>query len=65
MKAFVSYVLKDSKGHKHLSEILNIEQLPYSFSNAPPVSEVLECAEIKSIALAKGQQLTLAPIFNV
>lgn len=64
MKAFVSYVLQDSKGHEHLSEVLDIEQPPYSYSSDPPISQVLEWAKLKRKNL-KGKQLIIVNIFKI
>ena len=65
MKAFVSYVLQDRNGHEHLSEVLDFKEPPYTFSNDPPVSQVMEWANVKRKQLAKGTQLIVINIFKV
>ncbi len=47
MKTYISYVVQDEKGHKHLSEVLESKSPPYNYSADPQVDEVMKWADKK------------------
>ncbi|TAK37296.1 MAG: hypothetical protein EPO28_12235 [Saprospiraceae bacterium] len=65
MKAFVSYVVQDNAGHKHLSEVVNIDTPPYTFNADPPVTQVMEWAEKKRTELKKGEELVVVNVLKL
>ena len=65
MKAYVSYVLQDKLGHEHFSEVVDTQQPPYTYSNDPPVSQVMEWARTKQTQLKENQNLIIVNIFKI
>lgn len=65
MKTFVSYVIQENDKHRHLSDIIDVNIPPYSFSPDPPVSGVMEWAKNKQASLRSNQRLILVNIFKI
>lgn len=65
MKAFVSYVVQNGTGHKHLSEVVSIDTPPYTFNADPPVTQVMDWAEKKKNELKKGEELVIVNVFKL
>ena len=65
MKAYVSYVLQGQTDHEHFSEVIEIQQPSYTYSNDPPVYQVMEWAEAKQKQLTKNQKLIIVNIFKI
>ncbi len=65
MKNLISYVIQDEKGHKHFSEILNIESPPYSFNSDPSMHNVMEWAKKKQSELKKDEELVIVNAFKL
>lgn len=64
MKNLISYVIQNEKGHRHLSEILNIESPPYTFNSDPSMPNVLEWADKKKSELKKDEELVIVNVFK-
>lgn len=64
MKAFVSYVIQNDTGHRHLSEVIPIGSPALSYSADPPVHQVFEWAEKKQAELKKGERLIVINFFK-
>lgn len=64
MKAFVSYVIQNDTGHRHLSEAIPIKSPPLYYSTELPVQQVFEWAEKKQAELPKGEKLIVINFFK-
>ena len=65
MKTYISYVVQDEKGHKHLSEVLESKSPPYSYSNDTQVDEVMKLADKKRKELRKEESLVITSMFKL
>lgn len=65
MKTYISYVIQNEKGHKHVSEILTTQSPPYSYTNEPQVQEVMQWADIKRKELKKDENLIITGMFKL
>ena len=65
MRTYVSYVIQEESGHKHLSEIITTNQPTYTYSDDPLVSNVIEWAQKKMTELKAGQELVVLNIFKL
>lgn len=65
MKTYISYVVQDEKGHKHLSEILEFKSPPYSYSPDPQVDEVMKWADKKRKELKQEENLVITSMFKL
>lgn len=65
MKTYISYVVQDENGHKHLSEVLETKSPPYSYSHDPQVDEVMKWAENKRKELKREENLVITGMFKL
>lgn len=65
MKNYVSYVIQDAEARTHHSEIIDIVNPPYNYTNQPEVSEVMKWAEKKKSELPTGQSLIVLNMFKI
>lgn len=65
MKNLISYIIQDEKGHKHFSEILNIDSPPYSFNSDPAMNNIMDWAKKKNSELKKGEELVILNAFKL
>lgn len=65
MKTYISYVLQDNSGHKHLSEVLESNSPPYSYSKEPQVDEVMKWENKKIKELKQGESLVITGMFKL
>lgn len=65
MKTYISYVVQDEKGHKHLSEVLESKSPPYSYSADPQVDEVMKWADKKRKELNQEESLVVTSMFKL
>lgn len=65
MKTYISYVVQDEKGHKHLSEVLETKSPSYSYSNDTQADEVMKWADKKRKELKKEESLVITSMFKL
>jgi hypothetical protein len=65
MKIYISYVVQDEKGHKHLSEVLETNSPSYSYSNDAQADEVMKWADKKRRELKQEESLVLTSMFKL
>jgi len=65
MKTYVSYVIQEESGHKHLSEVITTDQATYAYSDDPQMSNVIEWVQKKKTELKPGQELVVVNIFKL
>lgn len=65
MQTYVSYVLQDATGHKHLSEIITTQNPTYTFSADPQVSDVIDWTKKKKSELKEGQELVVLTFYKL
>ena len=65
MKTYISYVVQDEKGHKHLSEVLESKSHHYCYSNDTQVDEVMKWADKKRKELRKEESLVITSMFKL
>ena len=64
MRALINYVIQTPTNHFHKSEMVQIDEPPYNFSNDPPVHAALEWKEKKSKELQSDQELVIVSIYK-
>ena len=65
MKTYVSYVIQEESGHKHLSEVITTDQPTYTYSDDPQISNVIDWARKKKTELKAGQELVVLNVFKL
>ena len=65
MKTYISYVVQNENGHKHLSEVLETKSPPYSYSADPQVQDVMQWADKKRKELKKEESLVITSMFKL
>ena len=65
MKAFVSYVLQNERGHRHYSEIVDIKNPPYNYSSLIDGTNILEWSKNKKKNLNQGEELVVLNYFKL
>jgi len=65
MKTYISYVIQEESGHKHLSEVITTTQQTYTYSDDPQVSDVIDWAKKKKADLKPGQELIVLNMFKL
>ncbi|MBX9783665.1 MAG: hypothetical protein K2X48_10270 [Chitinophagaceae bacterium] len=65
MKTYITYVVQNEKGHKHLSEVLETKSPLYSYSNDPQVDEVMKWADKKRKELKQEESLVITSMFKL
>jgi hypothetical protein len=65
MRTYISYVIQDESGHKHLSEIITSTKQTYAYSDDSHVSDVIDWANKKTSDLKPGQELVVINMFRI
>jgi hypothetical protein len=65
MKTYISYVVQDEKGHKHLSEVFETKSPSYSYSNDTQADEVMKWADKKRKELKQEESLVITSMFKL
>ena len=65
MKTYVSYVIQDENGHKHLAEVVNSPGPPYNFLSDPQVSDVMIWSDKKKKELKPQQELVITSMYKI
>ena len=64
MKNLISYVIQDSQGHNHMSEIIHTT-CPISYSPEPDMSSVIKWRDKKQKELGKEKKLIIVNVFKL
>ncbi len=65
MKTYVSYVIQNTIGHTHKSEILITNTPSYTYTADPDVSSVMEWAAMKRKELRKEEELIILGMYKL
>ncbi len=65
MRIYISFVIQGSSGHKHASEVLQLDSPAYTYTSDIPVARIMEWAETQQKSLPEDQKLVIISILQL